>query len=100
MTKSAPEITEVKIRVAPGTDGLLGWASCVVNRTLVVNDIAIRRGKDNSLFLTYPTKVSGQGKRHPTYFPIDRETSQAFEDAIVGELRRLAGLTASGPEGA
>ena len=52
-------VTNVKVRlVDEGTDGLEAWASCVISRAIKLDNIAIRRGADNQLFLTYPAKQS------------------------------------------
>lgn len=84
-------ISEVRIRPVPGgSDGLLAFASCRYH-DVILNDIAIRRDETGRLFLTFPRKLSATGRPHPLHHPIDRETAAAFEDAILGALRRLAG---------
>ncbi len=85
------EITEVRIRLAPGGgSGLVAFASCRYGGVLL-NDIAIRRDKTGHLFLTYPRKVSASGRPHPLHHPIDRETAAQFELAVIGQVRLLLG---------
>ncbi|MDZ4803387.1 MAG: hypothetical protein SGI90_00820 [Candidatus Eisenbacteria bacterium] len=86
------EISEVRIRPVPnGTDGLVAYASCRYGSVLL-NDIAIRRDElSGRLFLTYPRKLASTGKPHPLHHPIDRETADLFEVAIIDQIRQLVG---------
>lgn len=85
-----PEISEVRIRPVPnGCDGLVAFVSCRYGGVLL-NDIAIRRDPSGSLFLTFPRKLGSSGRMHPLHHPIDRETAEQFETAILGQLRTLA----------
>ena len=82
-------ITEVRLRPVPdGTHGLLAFASCRYGGVLL-NDIAIRRDESGRLYLTYPRKLSVSGRPHPLHYPIDRETADQFEEAILGQIRKL-----------
>jgi len=84
-------ITDIKVRlVEDGTEGLKAWASCVVSGAIKLDNIAIRRSQDGSLFLTYPSKQSRKGPRHPYFHPITPEASKAVEDAILTRLAILA----------
>jgi hypothetical protein len=86
-----PEISEIRLRPIPsGTDGLIAFASCRYGGILL-NDIAIRRDPAGHLFLTFPRKLSSTGRPHPLHFPVDRQTAAQFEEAILGQLRRLVG---------
>ena len=59
------QVSEVKIRLLDDPQGnLLGWASCVVNESLFLNNIAIRRSREGKIFLTFPNQVSRSDKRH------------------------------------
>jgi DNA-binding cell septation regulator SpoVG len=85
------QITEVRIRPVPdGTGGLVAFASCRYGGVLL-NDIAIRRDDSGRLFLTYPRKLAATGRPHPLHHPIDRQTAEQFEAAILGQLRGLIG---------
>lgn len=93
-------ITDIKVRVVDdGSDGLLAWASCVVSNSIKLDNIAIRRGRDGSLFLTYPTKQSSKGPRHPYFHPITPGAAKTVEDAVLtrlASLARLSGETSTG----
>jgi DNA-binding cell septation regulator SpoVG len=87
------DVREVKVRLVPdGRDGLVAYASCIYHG-VGLNDIAVRRDAHGALFLTFPRKVSSTGHPHPIHWPLSREVAAEFERAIVGQLRRLAGIT-------
>ncbi|PJA74535.1 hypothetical protein CO151_09340 [bacterium CG_4_9_14_3_um_filter_65_15] len=84
-------ITEVRIRLAPGSgSGLVAFASCVYGGVLL-NDIAIRRDPAGHLYLTFPRKLAASGRPHPLHHPIDRGTAAQFEAAVIGQVRQLLG---------
>lgn len=91
--KSGPvEVSEVKVRlVDEGNDGLVGWASCVVNGALYLNNIAIRRGRGGEFVLTYPSKRSRSDQKYFYFNPITREAKRAIDEAILGKLERREG---------
>ncbi len=84
-------VTNVSVRfVERGTDGLIAWASLVIANTLKLDWIAVRRGRDGSLFLTYPVKATSSGSK-PYYFnPISSDAAETVKAAV---LARLASLT-------
>lgn len=88
---STVPITDIKVRlVDTGTDGLIAWASCVVAHAIRLDNIAIRRGRDGALFLTYPTKRTDAGDKYPYFNPISSEASKAVENAVLARLAALA----------
>lgn len=93
----AVAVTEIKLRfVEDGKDNLIAWASCVLNGTVVLNNIGVRRGHDGGLFLTYPNKVTAAGTKVTFFHPISREASAVLERAILRRLAEIAGA-ARGP---
>lgn len=82
------KVSEVKIRLVgeDSSGGLLGWASCVVNGALYLNNIAIRRGSDGRLVLHYPIKRSRSDKKYFFFNPITHEARRVLDDAILGKL--------------
>jgi len=90
-TNLTPLVACVSIRlVESGSDGLLAWASCVVSGAIKLDNIAIRRGRDGSLFLTYPAKHTTGGGKHHYFNPISAEAAQAVQDALLTRLVALA----------
>lgn len=92
-------VSDVQLRfVEGGKDGLLAWASCVIDGAVFLNNVAIRRGKDGRLMLTYPAKLTAAGTRYYLFNPISKEASAVLEDAILRRLAELA-KAASAPLG-
>jgi DNA-binding cell septation regulator SpoVG len=79
-------IGEVKIRLYDGDEPLVGWASCVLNDALYLNNIAIVRAEDGSLRLHFPSTRSQSDARHFHFNPITRDAQEAFDEAILGHL--------------
>ena len=82
------KVSEVKLRLHEGDERLLGWASCVLNNALYLNNIAIIRREDGALRLHYPCTRSQGDQRHFHFNPINHEAQQAFEKAILRVLGR------------
>lgn len=90
-------ITDVKLRlVEGGTDGLLAWASCVIAGAILLNNVAIRRGRGGSLYLSFPAKLTSNGSKYHYFAPISREATAAIERAIFSRIRELSGVDHSG----
>lgn len=80
-------VSEVKIRLVDGgTDGLIGWASCVINGALYLNNIAIRRTREGNIILTFPGKRSKRDQKYFFFNPISREAKEKLDQAILGKL--------------
>jgi len=83
-------VSEIRIRLLDAErDGLVGFASCVLNRSLFLNNIAIRRGPDGTMYLSYPAGRSNQDVQHFHWNPISRQASDALDAAILGRLRAM-----------
>ena len=95
-------ITDVSVRVADrGTDRLVAWASCVVSGAIKLDNIAIRRGRNGALFLTYPNKRTGPGdKSYPYFHPVSADAAEAVQNAVLARLAGLARATEAGAAGA
>ena len=86
------EVTEVRIRLAEEADtNLIGWASCIVNGSLFLNNIKILRREGGEICLSYPAVKSKSGAKHFVFNPINRETKQALDEAVLGKLRMQVG---------
>ena len=77
-------ISEVRVRVADGRVGeLIGWASCVVNDCLYLNNIRIRRVGEGEIVLTYPATRSLRGAKHFFFRPINAAAKEVLDRAIL-----------------
>lgn len=83
------QITEVQIIPIKPNNGLVAFASCVLNNSLYVGSIAIHQKLDASGYrLTYPTKKIGNDNMH-VYHPITKIASEAIETTILGHYVNL-----------
>ena len=84
------KITEVKIRLADEPEGgLIGWASCVLNGTLLLDSIAIRRSETGEIILTFPKSKSKSGAQYPYYRPITRAAYEKIREAVISRIAQL-----------
>ena len=77
------KITEVQIDFIKPKDGLIAFASLVLNGDVYLSSIGIHKKVDGTGFrLTYPSK----GK-HSVFYPINRIAGQAIESEIFKKLK-------------
>jgi DNA-binding cell septation regulator SpoVG len=82
-------VSEVKIRFADTPrNGLIGWASCVLNEGLFLNNIAIFENDDGSFRTRFPTKRGTGDQRYYYFRPINRETKALMDEALLAFLQR------------
>lgn len=85
------DISQVRITPVQPMNGLLAFASVVLNGNIRLNSIAIHRKLDGSgLRLTYPTKRAGNEDRM-IFHPITPDLSKAIEQVLFEEYRKLHG---------
>lgn len=78
-------ISEVQIDLIKPHNGLIGFASLVIDNSLYLSSIAIHsRLKGGGYRLTYPQK----GK-FTVYHPINKHTSKEIEAAIFSKLNEV-----------
>lgn len=90
MTRSGLEVTEAWLTPALLRDrrrGLLGYVRCVLNGSVVLDGITVRRTLDGRLTLSFPR---GRGQRPPVR-PLDDEARRALERGILGAIGLGAG---------
>lgn len=85
----AMEVTEVNIVPVKAVDGLVAFASCVVNGQLYLGSMGVHRRLDGSGYrITYPTKRIGRRELN-YYHPLSKEAGSAIEKAIVAKCNQL-----------
>ena len=83
------KISEVNISFVKPCNGLVGFASLVINDQIYIGSIAIHQRLDGQGYrLTYPTKKSNLTDR-PLFHPINREASTMIETAIFEKLKNV-----------
>lgn len=80
------KISEVNILLIKPRNGLIGFASMVINDALYLGSIGIHQKLNgNGYRLTYPTKKTGTNNMD-IFHPINREAGKAIETAIFNKL--------------
>lgn len=90
-----------EIRFAPAntalrSKGLIGWVCCSYG-DLQLDGLRVLRTGDGRHSLGFPTRTDERGIRHPYYRPLDQESRDAIEAAVLGELRRRGLIPGSSP---
>lgn len=81
------KITEIQIIPIKPTNGLVAFASLVLNDEMYLGSIGIHAKIDGSDHrLTYPTKSVGT-KQLNIYHPITKEVSRVIEDAVINKYK-------------
>jgi stage V sporulation protein G len=90
---SEMRISEVNIIPVRPVDGLVGFASCVLNNRFYIGNMAIYTLMDGSgIRLVYPTKHLPNGKQINCFHPLNRETGEVINMAIEERYEELAKL--------
>ncbi len=83
------KITEIQIIPIKPKEGLVAFASIVVENNLYLGSLGVYTRIDGSGYrITYPTKKIGE-KNINIYHPINKETSKAIEEAIILEAKKI-----------
>ena len=83
------QITEVDIAFVKPKDGLIAFASVVLDDQLYLSGIAIHSKLVGSGYrLTYPTRRIGK-VQFSLFHPIRRQIGLAIEQAIIDELKNV-----------
>lgn len=82
------KVTEVNIIPVKPQDGLIAFASVVVDENLYLGSIAIYTKMDGSYRLLYPTKMIGNRSIN-LFHPINRNISKQIEDSIFEKCNEI-----------
>ncbi len=83
-------ITEINITPIKPSNGLIGFASLVINGNFYLSSIGIITKLSGGYRLLYPTKKIGGTNLH--YFhPLNTITSKAIETAILTKAKAIFG---------
>lgn len=85
------EIDEVEVVPIKPREGLIAFASCVMDKKLYLGSIGVHTKLDGSGYrLTYPTKKLGESNI-PIYHPISKELGEAIAKAIGEKMNKVMG---------
>ena len=83
------KLTEIQIQPIKPRDGLIAFASVVVDDSLYLGSIGIHKKLDGSGYrLTYPTKFVGS-KSFNIFHPIKSKLSLAIEEAVLNKFKKV-----------
>ncbi len=83
------KITEVQIIPIKPNNGLVAFASCVLDDNFYLGSIGIHKKLEGAGYrLTYPTKKIGDKNIH-IYHPINKTASKAIEVAIISKAEKI-----------
>ena len=87
------KVEEVQVVPVKPHNGLIAFASCVIDGRLYLGSIAIyTKLKGKGFRLVYPTKKIRE-TNIPIFHPINKGTAEAIEKAIIEKLDDLYDLT-------
>jgi hypothetical protein len=91
-TAKTPQLTLSDIAFIPACrkgvrSGLLGWVSFLVNGTIHLDGIAVRRTRCGRLRLSFPARQSLNGQEFPYVRPLDDRTRTEIEAQVFRALR-------------
>jgi DNA-binding cell septation regulator SpoVG len=66
--------------------GLLGWVSCILNGSLKLDGLALRRTADGRLTLAFPSRKDGYGQKHYFLKPITDQARREVEHQVFQAL--------------
>lgn len=81
-------VSEVNVTPIKPQNGLIAFASIVVDESLYLGSIAVYTRPDGSYRLLYPTKKLGE-RLVNLFHPISRETSKQIEEAIFKKCEEI-----------
>ncbi len=85
------KITEVQIIPIKPKDGLIAFASVVLENSVYCGSLGVYTRIDGSGYrITYPTKKIGNRDIN-VFHPINKETSKAIEEAVISKVKELLG---------
>ncbi len=79
------------VRLTPGRPkdrdtGLLGYVELVLNGTLAIDGVTLRRSSDGALYVAYPARTDHTGGRHPYLRPLGEDARLALERQVLEAL--------------
>jgi len=85
------EISEIQVIPLKPKEGLVAFASCVINNALYVGNIAVYtcQSTPGGFRLVYPIKVLPNGKEIHCVHPINKEAGEIFSKAIIKKFREV-----------
>jgi stage V sporulation protein G len=85
------KISEIQVIIVKPKEGLIGFASFVLDEKYYVSSVAIYTRLDGSGYrLVYPAKKIGE-RNINIFHPINREVGEAINEAVIRKVNELFG---------
>jgi len=86
-----PSVSEIQITPINPLNGLVAFASCVINNQFYLGSLGIYTSPSSSLGyrVTYPTKALHNGTKINIVYPLTKEVGAVMESRIVRKYRKL-----------
>ncbi len=87
---TSPIITEVRFTAVDPTEwktGLLGFIAFTIDRALHVDGVALRRTASGRLTLSFPARVSKDGRKRSIVWPISDEARHGIESQVFEAIQ-------------
>lgn len=82
------KVTEIQIIPVKPKDGLVAFASFIINDSFYFASIGIYTRPQGGYRLTYPTRKSFSGSL-PIFHPINKEIACMIEDAVISKYEEI-----------
>lgn len=83
------QISEVRFSSGPATHverGLLGWFSFVLNGSIRIDGVSLRRTADGRLALSYPARVDSSGREWRFIRPLSDTVRRDIEHQVLAAV--------------
>ncbi len=84
-----PIISEIQIHHLKTSDGLVGFASLVIDGCWFVGNLAIYTRLEGGYRVVYPTKKLRNDQEIPIFHPISKDAGEAIELAVTETINAL-----------
>lgn len=85
------QISEIQIIPVKPKEGLVAFASCVINNDIYIGNIAIYTSPwtQSGFRLVYPVKILPNGKEIHCVHPINKEAGELISKAIIEKYKEI-----------
>lgn len=90
--KTKNSISEIQIQPIKPKEGLVAFASLVLNQDFYLGSIGIMTRPDGTYRLIYPTRVVA-GRNINVYHPINKQAAEEVELAVIRAFEKVVNQT-------
>ncbi len=66
--------------------GLIGWVSAIIDESLTIDGIAVRRMRSGRLSLSFPARRNGRGRKFYYFRPLHDKARKEVERQVFSSL--------------